>query len=61
MDFNFEDLPEILTFCDVKMILLISKPTLLKLLQSGEIPSFRVGKQYRILKTDLLQWMRLVT
>lgn len=51
---NFDDFGDILFFNDVLFLLGISKSTLLKLLHNGSIPAFKVGKQWRFNKNDLI-------
>ena len=49
---NFDDFGGILYFEDVRLLLGISKSTLLKLLRNGSIPAFKVGKQWRFNKDE---------
>lgn len=44
---------EILTVEEVARYLRMSKLTVYRLLQEGKIPSFKVGKQWRLKKQDL--------
>ena len=53
----FDEYDDILDTCALQYILGLSKNTVLKLLQNGTIPSRRVGKKYRILKSDLLAYL----
>lgn len=53
---EFDDFGDILYFNDVLMLLGISKSTLLKLLHSGSIPAFRVGRQWRFNKSSLIAY-----
>lgn len=55
---NFDDFGDILFPCDVMTLLGIGKNTFLKLIHSGQLKAFRVGKQWRIQKTDLLEFIR---
>lgn len=55
---NFKDFGDVLYPLDVMMLLGVGKNTFLKLIHSGELKAFRVGKQWRILKTDLMEFMR---
>ena len=52
------DYPDILTPESLMKILKIGRNATYKLLQSGEIPSIRIGKQYRIPKTYLIEYFR---
>ena len=47
------DYPEILTLKQCQEILQIGKNLMLYLVHNEEIPAFRVGKQWRIRKSDL--------
>lgn len=58
---EFDDFGDILYFNDVLMLLGISKSTLLKLLHSGSIPAFRVGRQWRFNKSSLIAYTRKCT
>ena len=51
---NFDDFGDILFFDDVRFLFGISKSTLLKLLKEGKIPAFKVGKQWRFNKEELI-------
>ncbi len=53
---DFDDFGDILFFDDVRILLGISKSTLLKLLHNGSIPAFKVGKQWRFNKEELLRF-----
>ncbi len=53
-----EELPLVMTFNEVRECLMISRQTLLKLLASDTIHGIKVGKQWRIYKDDLLQYIR---
>ena len=50
----FEDMDDILTLPDIEFLLGIGKNTALNLVHSGELAAFRVGKQWRIRKSDLI-------
>lgn len=54
---TFSSIPAILTFKDCCNILSISKNTLLGLIQRNEITAFRVGKQYRFRREDLVEYI----
>lgn len=55
---NFDDFGDVLFPGDVMMILGIGKNTFLNLIHSGQLKAFRAGKKWRILKSDLLEFMR---
>lgn len=55
---DFDDFGDILYFKDVQFLLGISKSTLLKLLHNGSIPAFKVGRQWRFNKDELLRFTR---
>lgn len=44
-----------LKFNEVCKILRITRPTLLKLIRSGEIPAHKVGKSWRFKKSDIIK------
>lgn len=48
---------EILTLKELQELLHIGKNTALRLVQSGEIDAFRVGKQWRILKQSISKYI----
>lgn len=52
MDNNFHD-REILTISQVAEYLQISEMTTYKLVQEGRIPAFKIGRHWRVKKTDL--------
>ena len=49
--------PEILTLKQAREILQIGKNLMLYLAHNEEINAFRVGKQWRIRRTDLLEYI----
>ena len=49
---------EILTLKELQELLHIGKNTALKLVQSGEIEAFRVGKQWRVMKEGVARYIR---
>ena len=51
------DYPEILTLKQCQEILQIGKNLMLYMIHNEEIPAFRVGKQWRIRREDLEQFM----
>ena len=56
MFFDNQQLPALLTFAEAMEYLFISKNTLLKMLHNGTIKGFKVGKQWRIKKEDLIEF-----
>ena len=58
-DDNLEDVEnEYLTPKEVMNLLYIGRNTFYKLVNSGELPAFRIGKQWRIRKDDLRQYFQ---
>ena len=49
---------DILTLKDLQELLHIGKNTALRLVQSGEIEAFRVGKQWRVSKESVAKYIR---
>ena len=49
---------DILTLKEFQELLHIGKNTALKLVQSGEIEAFRVGKQWRVMKESVARSIR---
>ncbi len=49
---------EILTLKELQELLHIGKNTALRLVQSGEIDAFRVGKQWRVLRESVAKFIR---
>lgn len=49
---------DILTLKDLQELLNIGKNTALRLVQSGEIEAFRVGKQWRVSKENVAKYVR---
>ena len=52
--------PDVLTTKDLQSILGISSKTVFRLLHSGQIKSIKVGRNFRIPKIYLLQYLGLV-
>lgn len=48
---------DILTLKELQELLHIGKNTALRLVQSGEIDAFRVGKQWRILRESVVKFL----
>lgn len=55
---SFDDIPLILTVEELMPILGIGRNTAFALVRSGEIRTIRTGKQIRILKHDLLDFLK---
>ena len=55
-----KEYPDVLTTKDLQSILGISCKTVFRLLHSGQIKSIKVGRNYRIPKIYLLQYLGLV-
>lgn len=54
---NTDDLPLVLTVFDVSKVLGIGKNTAYDLVRSGTIKSIRVGRQIRVSKSALLEFL----
>ena len=52
-----KDYPDILTAEDLMEILKVSKTTLYRILDRGEIKSLKVGREHRIPKLYLIQYL----
>lgn len=48
---------KLLTLTEAAEILKISKRTLHRMIQQGQIPAFKVGGQWRILESRFQQWV----
>ena len=49
---------DILTLKELQELLHIGKNTSLRLVQSGEIEAFRVGKQWRVLRESVTKYIK---
>ena len=49
---------QLLTFNEAREYLRVNRGTLYKLIRSSDVPAFRVGKQWRIDKKELINWLR---
>lgn len=58
---KFEDYGDILTFEDVCLLLNIKRTYAYSLLQSGAIKSFKLGRQWRIMKSELITYINSQT
>ena len=53
-----DDYPDVLSFRQVMEITHVVRNLLLRLLNSGEIPAFKIGKLWKVYKKDLIQYLR---
>ena len=53
-----DDYPDVLSFRQVMEITRVGRNLLLRLLNSGEIPAFKIGKLWKVYKKDLIQYLR---
>ena len=53
----FDQYADVLDTKDVMELLHISQSNAYKILKKGDIPSTRIGSQYKVLKADLIQFM----
>ena len=49
---------DILTLKELQELLHIGKNTALRLVQSGEIEASKVGKQWRIVREDIIRYLK---
>jgi len=54
---TLDNYPDILKPNDIMDILQIGRSTCYKLLYGGSIPTIRIGKQYRVLKKELIKYL----
>lgn len=52
-----ENYPDVLTLRDVREILKVGQNVGLRLLSDGTIKSFKVANKYRVLKSDLIEFI----
>lgn len=52
-----DNYPDVLSFRQVMEITHVGRNLLLRLLNSGEIPAFKMGKLWKVYKQDLIQYM----
>lgn len=50
---------DVLTLKELQELLHIGKNTALRLVQSGEIEAFRVGKQWRVVRDGVIKYIKL--
>ncbi|HEV8340895.1 MAG TPA: helix-turn-helix domain-containing protein [Candidatus Binatia bacterium] len=48
---------KLLTLSEAASILQLSKRTLLRMIQQGEVPAFKVGGQWRIRESQFRKWV----
>jgi len=53
----FKRYPDLLSVKDVQKALRIGRSTAYKLLESGKLPSFKIGSTYRVPKTYLIEFL----
>lgn len=51
------DPPDVLTVAEVALLLHMSEKHIYKLAKDGIIPSFKIGRDRRFRRSDLLEWM----
>ena len=51
-----EQINEYLTPREVMELLAIGKNTFYKIVQSGQLPAFRIGRQWRVRRVDIELW-----
>ena len=54
---DISNYPDVLTTEEARLVLGIGKNAMYKILKSGELPSIRIGKLYRIPKAYLLGFL----
>lgn len=54
---KLENYPDVLTPDDVMAFLSIGRNTVYNILKTGELPSIRIGKQYRIPKRSVVGFL----
>ena len=53
----FANLPDILTIDDLQAALRIGRSTAYKLIESGQIQSFRIGRSIKVYKQSLVEYI----
>lgn len=48
---------DFLTFEEVQDLLKLSRSKMYQMLQRGELPAYKIGKQWRIEKSELEEWL----
>ena len=54
---SFDDIPLVLSVEELMPILHVGRNTVYELVRSNQIRGIKVGKQIRVLKTDVLQFL----
>ena len=54
-----DQLPNLMVVTEVAAYLRIGRTTAYELIKSGEIPSMKIGRQIRIFREDLLNYVKL--
>ena len=49
---------EFRTVCDVAKALAVSASTVTRMCVAGQLPAYRIGRQWRIDQTDFVRWLR---
>ena len=49
---------KVLTTKDVQELLNLSENGVYRLFQKSDCPCFRVGREYRIIEADLIEWLK---
>lgn len=52
-----DDYPDVMSFKQVMEITHVGRNLLLRLLNSGEIPAFKMGKLWKVYKKGLIQYL----
>ena len=55
---QFHDLPDALSAKEVSEALRINIKTAYKLIKSGTLPSVKIGREYRVAKAELINFLR---
>ncbi|MBE6990297.1 MAG: helix-turn-helix domain-containing protein [Ruminococcaceae bacterium] len=55
--YSYDELPAVLSMDELRTLLQISRNTAYALVRSGKIPSIRAGRQFRIPKTAVLDYL----
>ena len=50
--------PEILNLDELRSYLRVSYDTAIQLIKTGQIPAKRIGREWRIVKQDVIDWVR---
>lgn len=54
---SFDELPLVLTAAETARFLMVPSSAVYAHMRSGQLKSVRIGKQYRVLKHELLQFL----